>query len=152
MNVPVDQLLQQLATVVTLYNRRSMDLPEGLFGRNTQFRLNGTSFEELLDRSPDDALARMLTRGVAGYRFAAKALQHAVPDGALTTDGFALDPDQWRLRGVVRLTGTLRGTEETFDGSAAIALHLAPSGSVDAVDAVIDPTVLARLREARLRP
>ena len=152
MTVPVDQLLLQLATVLALYNRRSMDLPDGLFGRNAQFRLNGTSFEELLDRSPDDALARMLTRGAAGYRFAAKALQHAVPDGALTTEGFALDADRWCLRGVVRLTGTLRGTGEPFEETAAVALHLAPSGSVDAVDAEITPEVRTRLRDARLRP
>jgi hypothetical protein len=152
MSVPVDQLQHQLATVLALYNRRSMDLPDGLFGRAAQFRLNGASFEELLDRSPDDALARMLTRGAAGYRFAAKALQHAVPDGALGTDGFALDPDGWRLRGVVRLAGMLRGTGETFEETATITLHLAPSGSVEAIDAVIDPAVLTRLRDARLQP
>ena len=82
MTVPVDQLLLQLATVLALYNRRSMDLPDGLFGRNAQFRLNGTSFEE----------------------------------------------------------------------TAAVALHLAPSGSIDAVDAEITPEVRTRLRDARLRP
>jgi hypothetical protein len=152
MNLPVDQLIEQLGAVLALYNRRSMDLPDGLFGRNAQFRLNGTSFEELLGRSPDDALVRMLTRGVAGYRFAAKALQHAVPDGRLTTGGFELNPDTWRVEGEVRLAGALRGTGEEFDETARIALHLAPSGSIDVVDAVLDPTVLARLRDARLRP
>jgi hypothetical protein len=152
MNLPVDQLIEQLGVVLTLYNRRSMDLPDGLFGRNAQFRLNGTCFEELMGRSPDDALVRMLTRGVAGYRFAAKALQHAVPDGQLLTEGFQLNPDTWRVEGTVRLTGALRGTGEDFDETARIALHLAPSGSIDAVDAVIAPEVLAQLRDARLRP
>lgn len=152
MNLPVDQLLEQLRVLLSLYNRRSMDLPDGLFGRDAQFRLNGASFEELLGRSPDDALARMLTRGVAGYRFAAKALQHAVPDGMVATDGFALNPDTWRVEGTVRLVGTLRGGDEPFDDTARIALHLAPSGSVDAVDAAIAPDVVARLRAARLLP
>jgi hypothetical protein len=152
MNLPVDDLIAQLGVVLSLYNRRSMDLPDGLFGRGAQFRLNGTCFEELLGRSADDALVRMLARGAAGYRFAAKALQHAVPDGRLTTDGFELNPDTWRVEGTVRLTGTLRGTGEAFEEAAAIALHLAPGGSIDAIDAVIDPAVLARLRDARLRP
>ena len=152
MHLPVDRLIEQLTMLIGLYNRRSMDLPDGLFGRNAQFRLNGTSFEELLGRSADDALARMLTRGVAGYRFTAKALQHAVPDGVLSTTGFALNPEHWRVEGMVRLSGTLRGSEDEFDEPAAIALHLTPAGSIDVADAQIDPAALVRLRAARLQP
>ena len=69
--------------LITLFNRHSMDLPDGFFSRQTQFVLNGIPFEERMGRSPNDPLVLMLTRGPAGYRFAAKAVQHAVPDAAL---------------------------------------------------------------------
>ena len=72
----IDQLIE-------LFNRRSDDLPDGLFDRRTQFLLNGLSFEERLGRSPSDPLVLMLARGPAGYRFALKAIVHAVPDARL---------------------------------------------------------------------
>src|SRR4029450_6263596 len=69
--------------LIELFNRQSLDLPDGLFTRQTQFRLNGVPFEHMLGRSPDDPLVLMLARGPAGYRFTAKAVQHAVLDARL---------------------------------------------------------------------
>ena len=69
--------------LIDLFNRQSLDLPDGLFTRHTQFRLNGVPFEDMLGRSPGDPLVLMLARGPAGYRFAAKAVQHAVSDARL---------------------------------------------------------------------
>ena len=50
----VDQLIE-------LFNKRSMDLPDGVFDRRTQFLVNGTAFEEMLGKSPGDPLVLMLT-------------------------------------------------------------------------------------------
>ena len=69
--------------LVRRFNTRSADLPDGWFTRHTRFLLNGVAFEEMLGRSPTDPLILMLTRGAAGYRFTAKAVQHAVPDARL---------------------------------------------------------------------
>ena len=66
--------------IISLFNARKMDLPDGFFDRKTQFVLNGAPFETLLGQSPTDPLILMLTRGPAGFRFTTKALQHAIPD------------------------------------------------------------------------
>jgi hypothetical protein len=75
--------------LITLFNRHSEDLPDGLFDRRTQFLLNGVPYEEMVGRSPSDPLVLMLTRGPAGYRFALKAILHAVPDARLERGEFA---------------------------------------------------------------
>ena len=49
----------------------------------TQFVINGAPFETLLGQPPNDPLVLMLARGPAGFRFTAKALQHAMPDAKL---------------------------------------------------------------------
>ena len=74
------------------FNARKLDLPDGFFDRRTQFVINGAPFETLLGQSPNDPLILMLARGPAGFRFTAKALQHAIPDaqierGEIVTDG-----------------------------------------------------------------
>jgi hypothetical protein len=142
----VDRLIDQ-------FNRQSLDLPDGLFTRRTQFRLNGVAYEEMLGRSPDDPLVLMLARGPAGYRFTMKAVQHAVPDARLergpiageTKDGM----DIVRCEGW--LSGHFRGTGEAAHVLVGFEL-LVRGGSVDRVDATIDPAALERLRDARLRP
>jgi hypothetical protein len=136
--------------LITSFNTRSMDVPDRLFNRHTQFVLNGTPFEARLGR-PIDPLVLMLTRGAAGYRFAAVALQHAVPDAALA-------------RGELRATGD---GGLTVIGQAWLAGHLRETG--DAIETVIDVEIemsgdtatrvavtvndveLARIQEARLR-
>jgi hypothetical protein len=142
----VDQLVE-------LFNRRSMDLPDGFFTRNTQFFLNGVSFEERLGREPSDPLVKMLTRGPAGYRFTAKAVQHAVPD-AMVQRGELED----RIEGEVRilsgqcwLSGHYRGAGELVEMLVGIELRL-NAGTIESVKASIDPTLLQQLQAARLRP
>ena len=73
-------LIARVDELIALFNRRSMDIPDGLLDRRTQFLLNGTPFEAMLGRAADDPLVLMIARGPAGYRFAIKALQHALPD------------------------------------------------------------------------
>ena len=145
-----DWLTPRLDQLIALFNARSMDLPDGLFDRKTQFLLNGVSFESLLDRSPDDVLVRMLVRGPAGYRFAAKALQHAMPDAALERGdtGSAADPLEVSVE--VWLSGHLRGSGDRFDTVVTIRARLGEAGWIETADAAIEPTGLGRLRAARL--
>ena len=77
---PGSSLIARIDQLIALFNRRSEDLPDGLFDRRTQFLLNGVAFEAMLGRPATDPLVLMLACGPAGYRFVAKAVWHAVPD------------------------------------------------------------------------
>lgn len=142
----VDQL-------IALFNARSMDLPDGFFTRRTQFELNGVAFEEMLGRSPDDPLVLMLTRGAAGYRFAAKAVQHALPDARLQRGELTETSEHGMpiVRAQCWLSGHLRGGNEPVDVLVGVELRFR-AGSVETAAAVLDAQHVARLREARLRP
>jgi hypothetical protein len=133
MESPIDQL-------ITLFNAKSMDLPDGLFDRKTQFLLNGATFESLLSATPNDPLVLMLARGPAGYRFAAKALQHAVPDARLE-----------RGDGGLWLSGHLRGIAEPINTVVRYSLTLAAAGWVEVAEATIDQPILDKIKDARLR-
>ena len=122
-----DPRVARLDDLVALYNRRSQDLPDGLFSRHTQFVLNDIPFEARLGRSPTDPLVLMLARGPAGYRFAAKAVQHAVPDGTLQ-------------RG--ELSARDEGADAVLTGQAWLSGHLRGSG--DAAEILIDVEVRYR--------
>ena len=139
--------------LIDLFNRQSLDLPDGLFTRHTQFRLNGVPFEDMLGRSPGDPLVLMLTRGPAGYRFAAKAVQHAVSDARLQRGELSESSSDTGLvvSGQCWLSGTFRGTHEPVDVLVSVALTLR-GPTLTHADASIDPPALERLREARLRP
>lgn len=138
--------------LVALFNKRSLDLPDGYFTRHTQFLLNGVAFEEMLGRSPDDPLILMLTRGPAGYRFTAKAVQHAVPDGTLQRGELdeSSDGDVQVVRGECWLSGRLRGAGEPIELLAEIELWFR-AGTLRRVNATVDPTLVQRLHDARLR-
>ena len=80
---PPQTLIDGIDEIVTRFNKRQMDLPDAFFDRRAQFLINGTPFEALLGKPPDDPLILMLTRGAAGYRFTAKGLQHAMPNARI---------------------------------------------------------------------
>lgn len=130
----------QIDQLIALFNSKSMDLPDGLFDRKTQFVLNGSTFESLLSATPNDPLVLMLARGPAGYRFAAKALQHAVPDARLE-----------RGDGGLWLSGHLRGGAEPINTVVSYSLKLAAAGWVEVAEATIDQPILDKIKEARLR-
>jgi hypothetical protein len=143
-------MIAQLDELIALFNRRGLDLPDGLFDRRTQFLLNGTPFEAMLGRPPADPLVLMIARGPAGYRFAAKALQHAVPDARV--DRGELEP-MAGLDGVIVplwLSGRLRGTDRPVEAVLRATVVLAGS-SVSSADLAVDEGVVQALREARLR-
>ena len=142
-------LIGSIDRVIEYFNARRMDLPDGFFDRRTQFVINGTPFETLLSTAPNDPLIMMLARGPAGFRFTAKALQHAIPDaklerGEVTGDGSTVTTSVW-------LSGKLRGTGEAVNAVSAITLRLAPAGHVEIAEAVMDPTVFRSIQEARVR-
>ena len=142
-------LTASIDRVIEDFNKRRMDLPDGFFDRKTQFVINGAPFETLLGQSPRDPLILMLSRGPAGFRFSAKALQHAMPDVKIergeigATDG-PLSFQLW-------LSGTLRGIGDAVNTVVNVTLRLTPAGAVEVAEATVDPEALEKIRQARLR-
>jgi hypothetical protein len=145
----VSALVDQL---IALFNRRSLDLPDGVFTRHTQFLLNGVPFEEMLGRSPQDPLVLMIARGPAGYRFTAKALQHAVPDAALERGELRHTSEGGTsvVTGQYWLSGHYRGTGAAANLLVEIELRLR-GPMLERAHARLDPGLVQQLREARLR-
>ena len=135
-------MIEKIDQLIRLFNSKTMDLPDGLFDRKTQFVLNGAPFETLLGQPPDDPLVLMLTRGSAGYRFMTKALQHAVPDATVARG------EQMQFW----LSGHLRGSGEALNTVVEVVVKMAPAGWVEVAEATIDEGALDKLRVARLLP
>lgn len=141
------RLRDQLDGLIACFNRRVMDVPDQLFDRNAQFTLNGRTFESMLGRADDDPLVRMIARGAAGYRFAAKPLLHALETALVSRMDFNADADH--ARAVLALRGTLRGTGAVLDEMVTVDLALTPAGSVRRADVMIGEGALDRIRSAR---
>lgn len=145
--------------VIAYFNSRRMDLPDGFFDRKTQFLINGIAFESLLSPStspmasdaPNDPLIMMLTRGPAGYRFTAKALQHAIPDAKIERGDLITDGDPFKVATTLWLSGKLRGSNEPINALVNVTLRLTSAGSIESAQAVIDPVELETIRAARMR-
>ena len=144
-------LIERATELVALFNRKSLDLPDGLFDRRTQFLLNGTPFEAMLGRSPSDPLVLMIARGAAGYRFAIKALQHAVPDARIEPGRVENTGEAEACVMPLWLSGHLRGTGATVDAVVRVSVGATLTGTVTRADAHVDPAILDLIREARLR-
>ena len=145
-------LTEAIDQVIALFNAKAMDLPDGFFDRRTQFLLNGAPFETLLSQAPNDPIVLMLARGPAGYRFMAKAVQHALPDARVERSDIASDGDPVTVTTNLWLSGTLRGTGEALNAIVGITLRLSEPGRVGVAEAVIEAADLEKLRAARLRP
>jgi hypothetical protein len=148
-----DPRLARLDDLIALFNRRSQDLPDGLFNRNTQFVLNDIPFEARLGRPASDPLVLMLARGPAGYRFAAKAVQHAVPDATLQRGELsARDEDaDTVMTGQAWLSGHLRGTNETAEILVDVELRFRGETATHAAVTLAEAD-LDRLSTARASP
>lgn len=140
-------LVAMLDDLIACFNRRVMDVPDGFFDRNAQFTLNGRTFESMLGRADDDPLIRMIARGPAGYRFAAKPLLHALETVLVSRMDF--DGNASRARAVLALRGTLRGSGTVLDEMVTIDLTLTPAASVGRADVMIGEGALDRIRSAR---
>jgi hypothetical protein len=140
-------LLRQFDELLAYFNRRVMDVPDGFFDRNARFTLNGVSFEAMLGRSDDDPLIRMIARGAAGYRFAAKPLLHALETVLVLRTDF--DEEGRRARGRLALRGMLRGSGALLDEMVSIDLALTDGGGVGRADVLISEAALDKIRTAR---
>jgi hypothetical protein len=140
-------LLHRFDELIGSFNRRVMDVPEGFFDRNARFTLNGVSFEAMLGRTDDDPLIRMIARGPAGYRFAAKPLLHALD--TVLVSRMAFDEEGARARGRVALRGMLRGSGVLLDEMVNIDLALTDARGVSRVDVLISDAALDKIRVAR---
>jgi hypothetical protein len=138
--------------VIEYFNARKLDLPDGFFDRRTQFVINGAPFETLLGQSPSDPLILMLARGPAGFRFTAKALQHAVPDARIERGEIVTDGDPLAIACQFWLSGTLRGSGERLNTMVDVTLRLTAGGPVAVAEATMAPDTLDRIRQARLQP
>ena len=144
-----ETLIRHIDQVIEYFNKRRMDLPDGFFERKAQFTINGATFESLLSSTPNDPLVLMLARGPAGYRFTAKALQHALPDAKIERAEVVSEPTTISTK--LWLSGGLRGSSEKMNTRVTIALQLNAAGLLERADATIDPSELQKIREARLR-
>jgi hypothetical protein len=140
-------LQDRLDELIGFFNRRVMDVPDGLFDRDAQFALNGRTFESMLGRSDEDPLIRMLARGPAAYRFAAKPLLRALDTALVSRVEFTGADDQ--ARAVLALRGTLRGTGEVLDETITVDFALSPAGAVRHTNVSIAEVALDRIRSAR---
>ena len=142
-------VISRIDQVIDYFNKRRMDLPDAFFERKAQFLINGATFDSLLSITPNDPLIMMLARGPAGYRFTAKALQHAVPDAKIERGDFAIEPQKISTK--LSLSGTLRGTGEKIKALMSVTLHLTPADQVEIAEARVDPADLQKIRDARMR-
>jgi hypothetical protein len=152
-------LIDQIDQLIDYFNSRRMDLPDALFDRKTQFVINGAPFETLLSTAPNDPLVLMLARGPAGYRFTAKALQHAMPDAKIerpsTPSPQQVETTPLRtsreLTVLLTLSGTLRGSGEAINALVNVSLRLAQAGHVEIAAAQMATADLEKIQEARRR-
>ena len=135
--------------VIAFFNAKKMDLPDGFFDRKTQFVLNGAPFETLLGQSPTDPLVLMLARGPAGFRFTAKALQHAIPDARIERGDLVTDGDPFKVMTKLWLSGSLRHSGEAVNAMVDVTLRLTSAGSVERAESQVDEPVLEKIRQAR---
>ena len=142
-------LTSAIDQVIAFFNARKMDLPDGFFDRKAQFVLNGVAFETLLGQSPTDPLVLMLARGPAGFRFTAKALQHALPDARIERGDLTTDGDPFKMTTKLWLSGTLRHNGEAVNAMVDVTLRLTSTGLVETAAAVVDEATLDKIRLAR---
>lgn len=124
-----------------------MDVPDGLFDRDARFTLNGASFESLLGRAEEDPLVRMIARGVAAYRFAARPLLHALDTVLVSRVEFTQEGSHARI--CLALRGTLRGSADVLDERVTIDVALTSTGAIGRADVMIDEAALTKIRRAR---
>lgn len=146
----MDPLRTRLTELLDSLKRGRLDVPEGLLDRNAAFSLNGTPYEALLGRDPDDPLIRLIARGPAGYRFAAQALIRALGTPTFTVERMDDAPPGFEVTGL--LSGTLRGSTTGIHCPVIIRMTTTLTGAVATADVVMEREVLAKLDHARALP
>jgi hypothetical protein len=111
------------------------------------FRLNGIPCEQILGRSADDPLIRLLTRGPGAYRMAAKALQYALQRPSAHVESSSSEPDGPTIV-AIRLEGLLRSTGEPFESRCVLSCRREGDRIVE-IDVEVPESDLARIARAR---
>ena len=151
MSVATTILLDRLSALLGLFDRGSLDLPDGALTHDTVFRLNGVAYDATLGRPADDPLARLVGRGPGGYRFLFKALRFALPGARLAVRALERTSLETgcRLAGGARLEGTLRGTGEAFAADVDLSFTFDAHGGLRVIDVGMDADAVARIQAAR---
>ena len=125
-------------------------MPSGFLTPQTTFSLNGVAYETLLGGAVDDPLIRLLARGAAGYRTAAKALQYALQQPRVSVSGAESSAgESHALNGT--LSGRFRDTNEPCEIPFTVRLAMSPGqhGELRSADAQIEAVDLDRIAAAR---
>lgn len=139
---------ESLNALVAAFNRGSLDVPANFFTPRTTFALNGRAYESILGGSPDEPLIRLLARGAAGYRTAAKALQYALQQPSVVLESLGEPDDSGLCTAQLRVKGELRNSREPF--TTSVSLHLACDGrELGSVNAICAEGDVARIAAAR---
>lgn len=141
------EFVARVAEWVAVFNRGSLDLPDGILHKDAIFRLNGTAYEDTLGRPATDPLVRLVARGPGGYRLLVKALQYTLGTPEIALRDF--DIRHGLATGHVDLSGTLRDTGESFVGNADVAMTVDVDGHVTELAIQMDRDVVVRLQQAR---
>ena len=142
-------LAGKLVKLLEYFHRGSLDVPEGLLGRECVFRMNGASYEDSLGRPMSDPLMRLLGRGPAAYRLLAQGLRYAVPDLTIHLEDLQGQERQGLVTGLATLTGTPRGTDMPLVASADVALVTDTQARVIEVGVQVTEDLLRALADAR---
>ena len=137
-----------IAALVAAFNRGSLDVPAHFFTPRTTFSLNNRSYESILGGSPDEPLIRLLARGAAGYRTAAKALQYALQGPIIAVESLSEPDASGVLVASIRVEGQFRDSGHPFTGRASLRLVCA-EGELMSIDVVCAEEDLARIAESR---
>ena len=124
-------------------------MPANLFTARTTFALNGRSYESILGGSPDNPLIRLLARGAAGYRTAAKALQYSLQRPLIVVESLSESDASGVRTASIRVEGELRDSNEPFSTVATLRLR-DTHGELTSVDVICAEHDLARIAASRL--
>ena len=122
-------------------------MPSGYLTPRTTFSLNGVAYETLLGGSPDDPLIRLLARGAAGYRTAARAVQYALQQPLISVSSRHRSAGStWQL--VATITGHYRNSGEACEIPVTLTLTMEQRQLASAAIAVAEGD-LQRIAAAR---
>jgi hypothetical protein len=143
------EIRESLSALVAAFNRGSLDVPANLFTARTTLALNGRSYESILGGSPDNPLIRLLARGAAGYRTAAKALQYSLQRPLIVVESLSESDASGVRTASIRVEGELRDSNEPFSTVATLRLR-DTHGELTSVDVICAEHDLARIAASRL--
>jgi hypothetical protein len=119
---PTEKDSRPLFQLIAAFNRGSLDVPDGFLTPRTTFSLNGRPYESFLGGSADDPLIKLLARGSAGYRTAAKALQYALQHPVVTIESVSTPDPAGLCVAKLRVEGRLLNTGAAFDAQWLLKL------------------------------